>query len=238
MKPHRFVLAVMISAACSSSSESGTSSDASVDTNDGASDGSAEVATDSSVDAGSDLGGGGCGDVAFVGADGTAAPCDCEAGTICVQGVGIGGSYAFCTPIVDECHGTPTCDCMGNCVCEAAERVGCATVSDVGITCTTATSRRDRKRDIHYIDDGERADLAARALSVPLATYQYKTDAPDARHRLGFIIDDQPDPSFAVDDDRTHVDLYGYTSMLLATVQQQHDEIEALKKRVATLEAR
>jgi hypothetical protein len=236
MKPHRFVLVVMISAACSSSSESpGTVGDSAVDASDTHVD---EVATDSSGDAGTDTNGAGCGDVGFVGADGSAAACDCEAGTICVQGVAVAGSYAFCVPIAAGCSGTPTCECMGQCVCEHAESVGCATVNDVGITCQTATSRRDRKRDIHYVDDAERAELAARALATPLATYQYKTDAPDARHRLGFIIDDQPDPSFAVDDDRTHVDVYGYASLLLATVQEQHEEIEALKKRVAALERR
>jgi hypothetical protein len=52
------------------------------------------------------------------------------------------------------------------------------------------------------------------------------------------LIDDQPDPSPAVAADRTHVDEYGYTSMLLATVQQQAREIEELRRRVAALEHR
>ena len=236
MKPHRFVLFVLI-AACSSSSESpGTVGDTS--------DGSAEeVATDSGGDAGTEVydsatDAGGCTVVHAVPSDGSP-DCNCDDGSVCVFAPGApDGGYAFCAPMAAGCEGVPTCECMGYCACESITGEGCATVNDVGIQCVPWTSRRDRKRDIHYIDEEERAGLAARALSVPLATYQYKTDAPDARRRLGFIIEDQANPSFAVDDDRTHVDLYGYASMLLATVQQQHEEIEALKKRVATLEAR
>jgi hypothetical protein len=39
-----------------------------------------------------------------------------------------------------------------------------------------------------------------------------------------------------VNTDREHVDQYGYTSMLLATVQQQAKEIRALQERVEVLE--
>jgi hypothetical protein len=107
-----------------------------------------------------------------------------------------------------------------------------------GNPCDTFVSRREFKTAIRYVDAQERAALAAEALSIPIASYAYKTDPPDARRRLGFIIDDQPDPSFAVDGDRTHVDLYGYTSMLLATVQEQQRAIAELKQRVEMLEGK
>ena len=67
-----------------------------------------------------------------------------------------------------------------------------------------------------------------------LATYRYKEEPNEARAHLGFIIDDMPD-SFAVAADRRHADLYGYTSMLLATVQEQQERIEALEKQVNAL---
>jgi hypothetical protein len=124
---------------------------------------------------------------------------------------------------------------MGKCACGPWLYEGCHTNSD-SLECNGPISRRDRKRDIHDLDDAERARIADEAMSIPLASYAYKSDPAAARRRLGFIIDDQPDPSFAVDDDRTHVDLYGYTSMLLATIQQQHEEVEALERRVDALE--
>jgi len=168
------------------------------------------------------------------------AVCDCppcEAGTLCVVGpTGGGGTLAFCATVPPECDGTFTCDCMG-CLCGLDFLGGpCLTVNDVGMSCRGTTSRREKKREIRYVDDEEREVMAKQALAIPLASYAYKTDPPDARRRLGFLIDDQPDPSFAVDGDRTHVDLYGYTSMLLATVQQQQKEIAALERRVDALE--
>jgi hypothetical protein len=104
------------------------------------------------------------------------------------------------------------------------------------IRCAGPTSVRMAKREIRYVDDAERTRIEKETMSISLASYVYKTDPPDARRRLGFIIDDQPDPSFAVDGDRTHVDLYGYTSMLLATVQEQQREIHDLERRVEALE--
>ena len=117
---------------------------------------------------------------------------------------------------------------MAQCFCP--KWASCFTRSGVdALFCQTgAVSRRALKADISYVDDAERADLARQALQIPLATYRY-------RH-LGFIIDDQPATSPAVQQDRTHVDEYGYTSMLLATVQEQQRQLDALQKRLDTLE--
>jgi hypothetical protein len=43
----------------------------------------------------------------------------CPTGTACVVevGGGAGGGGEYCAPIPNECHGTPTCACMGSCVC-------------------------------------------------------------------------------------------------------------------------
>jgi len=43
----------------------------------------------------------------------------CPSGTVCVVEVGgvAGGGGEYCAPIPLECHGTPSCACMGTCVC-------------------------------------------------------------------------------------------------------------------------
>jgi hypothetical protein len=43
----------------------------------------------------------------------------CPSGTVCVAETGgvAGGGGEYCAPIPNECHGTPTCACMANCVC-------------------------------------------------------------------------------------------------------------------------
>jgi hypothetical protein len=108
-----------------------------------------------------------------------------------------------------------------------------------GLVCETPTqSRRSAKADIKYVDDRGVDALAAAALEMRLARYRYRDEPEDARRRLGFIIDDLPDPSPAVLQDREHVDLYGYTSLLLATVKHQEKEIRALEERLASLERR
>jgi hypothetical protein len=105
------------------------------------------------------------------------------------------------------------------------------------LVCETPTrSRRSTKTDIEYVHDRDVDDLAQMALEMRLARYRYKDEPEDARLRLGFLIDDQPDPSPAVLEDRAHVDLYGYTSLLLATVQHQEKEIRTLQERLASLE--
>jgi hypothetical protein len=125
---------------------------------------------------------------------------------------------------------------MGACLC-GTKYPYCGDRPNGIIDCNNGTiSRRSFKEDITYVEDTERAELARAALDTRLARYRYKTEPVDARRHLGFIIDDQPDPSPAVDGDRTHVDLYGYSSMLLAAVQEQSKEIRALRERVQTLE--
>jgi hypothetical protein len=105
------------------------------------------------------------------------------------------------------------------------------------LVCNNGTvSARAFKEDVSYLSDDERTALARQTLGIQLARYRYKNEPPMARRRLGFIIDDQPNPSPAVLDDRTHVDEYGYTSMLLATLQQQARELTELRRRVELLE--
>jgi hypothetical protein len=98
-------------------------------------------------------------------------------------------------------------------------------------------SSRAFKDDVRYVDDAELDQLHEEAIHIRLATYNYKPqfDDPTRRH-LGFIIEDDPQ-SPAVDRPYDRVDLYGYLSMAVATMQVQEKEIEALKKEVGDLRA-
>jgi hypothetical protein len=93
-------------------------------------------------------------------------------------------------------------------------------------------SRRSTKQDIHYVDDMERAQYQRELLEMKLAIWRYKHDP--AKKRLGIIIDDDED-SPAVDARRDQLDLYGYTSMVVAALQVQAREIDELKRQVAAL---
>lgn len=96
-------------------------------------------------------------------------------------------------------------------------------------------SRRSSKRDIRYLRPAELAAYRARLLELPLATWRYK-DAPQ-RERLGFILEDVPrgEGTVAVDEARGMVDLYGYTSLTVATVQHQARQIAELRRELRAL---
>lgn len=184
------------------------------------------------------------------GGDGSAGNCTppdvqcadpCPTGTVCLSRTGPGPqtTQLGCTPIPPTCNdGAATCDCMSKCFCQGGMGNTCTSDPNTkGLICVGGpVSRRAFKKDIGYVSHAQRDELADEALSIPLATYRYKVEADDHKKHLGFIIDDQPENSPAVQSDRTHVDEYGYTSMLLATVQKQQEEIDALNKRLAALE--
>jgi hypothetical protein len=93
-------------------------------------------------------------------------------------------------------------------------------------------SSKKFKRDIHYLGDDELRALAAQTLETRLTTYAYTSGDPSTH--LGFIIEDQPE-SPAVLRGQDRVDLYGYTSMAVATLKVQEDEIQALRREVEAL---
>jgi hypothetical protein len=93
-------------------------------------------------------------------------------------------------------------------------------------------SRREYKADIHYLNADELARYQQEVLEMKLATWRYKHEP--AKTRLGIIIDDN-ESSAAVDARRDMVDLYGYTSMVVAALQLQARQIEALQGEVKAL---
>jgi hypothetical protein len=93
-------------------------------------------------------------------------------------------------------------------------------------------STRRFKDGIHYLTDAELRSVANETLRTRVASYRYTVGAPD--ERLGFIIEDDP-LSPAVVHDKDHVDLYGYTTMAVATLQMQSREIDELRREVQML---
>ncbi|CAN5652620.1 hypothetical protein BH09MYX1_BH09MYX1_27540 [soil metagenome] len=98
-------------------------------------------------------------------------------------------------------------------------------------------STRAAKTDIRYLDPNDRAHVAAQARTLRLSTWHYKDPALAKRERLGIILEDAPDAPSA-DMDKRQVDLYSYTSMVLALAQDQDREIKDLRARIDELEKR
>jgi len=97
-------------------------------------------------------------------------------------------------------------------------------------------SRAAHKTDVRYLAAEDLRREYERVLGLPLATWRYRSDPRDRAPRLGFLIDDVPGAP-CVDASGERVDLYGYASMAIASVQAQAREIEALRSEVAALRA-
>lgn len=95
-------------------------------------------------------------------------------------------------------------------------------------------SRRDVKTDIRYLSASDADRISRQVQEIRLATYHYKGENPSNPKHLGFIIDDEPGPH-TVAADGSHVNLYGYTSLTVATLQVQARKIEQLEAELAAL---
>ncbi len=89
------------------------------------------------------------------------------------------------------------------------------------------------KDDIQYVSEGQLEQLHDETMRLKLATYNYKGEVADPNPlHLGFIIEDDP-TSLAVDRNHNRVDMYGYISMVVASMQVQQKEIALLRKELA-----
>lgn len=126
----------------------------------------------------------------------------------------------------------------------AAAGARCDLVDDCNVDLLCATddptlqgcpiSRARHKRDISYLDDAARARFAAQLRGLRLATYRYKAAGPGAPDQLGFLIDDVGE-GVLVNPSGETVNLYGYTSMAVATIQAQAAQLDALTRQVEEL---
>jgi hypothetical protein len=97
-------------------------------------------------------------------------------------------------------------------------------------------SSRRAKRNIDYLSEQQAEAIAQATLRTRLATYEYIDPALRGPRRLGFILEDPTTHPYARDPDVSVVDMYGYSSMLLATVQSQQRQIEELQRAVRALQ--
>ena len=90
------------------------------------------------------------------------------------------------------------------------------------------------KEDIQYLTPSEIDDVASRFYDVPLARWRY-VDEHDTH--VGVIVEDiDTNMQGVVTNDGKHIDLYDYASMIGATVQSQHLEIERLKETIRSVQ--
>lgn len=133
-----------------------------------------------------------------------------------------------CSTKGQTCGDPATTDCGEIQVCDDHDPKG-----GVG-GCPISTKKA--KQDIAYVDPAALQRLHDETMQMRLATYRYKgpfvdpTD-PNATH-LGFIVEDQPQ-SLSVDRGHDRVDLYGYMSMAVATMQVQEKKIAQLEREIA-----
>jgi hypothetical protein len=134
-----------------------------------------------------------------------------------VEGQGCASAGATCDP-VNDCNSLLICTDTD----PTQQTGGCP------------RSLRSAKRDIAPLDDTQRAALAESVRTMPLSTWRYHSDAPSRAPRLGFVID-EVGASPAVDPERGIVDLYGFTTMAVAALQAQAEELAALRREVESL---
>ena len=110
------------------------------------------------------------------------------------------------------------------------------------LVCTTQQffncpiSSAKAKDNIRYVTARDRNRMTQEILGLKLAEYSYKPGfAPNKNTHLGFIIEDLPPASPLVTDSRGQVNLYGYISAVVATVQNQERTIQELKNEIRGL---
>lgn len=169
--------------------------------------------------------------------------CVCSCGPLC--GPGSTGNWA-CLAVTPGCPATPanagtTCATSGlSCryQCGPGGARACAaglwTTADGG-PCPIST--RKAKHDIVYLGDAEADRVASDVQSMRLASWRYDAPLDDGRQHMGIVLEDQRPGSYAVDARSSMVDLYGYSSMLLAAVQSQKRQIDKQQGQIDALRA-
>jgi len=120
------------------------------------------------------------------------------------------------------------CDAMLAC----GAKLECA---DHNLTQMCPRSIRGAKQDIRYVTKEDLQHLADEVAKIRLTTYTYKDPSLGNDEHLGFIIDDNP-ASTAVYPNHQRVDLYGYTSMAVATLQVQQQQLKSQQQQMEELQ--
>ena len=130
---------------------------------------------------------------------------------------------AGCGPLGAQCDLGDGCNVRLLCALEDPKEPSCP------------ISQRSRKTDIRYLDPVERARLAEQVTGLRLAHWRYLDAADGAGERVGFIIEDRPADAAGVRDGR--VDLYGYTTMAMAALQEQERRLNEQQRQLDALRA-
>lgn len=151
---------------------------------------------------------------------------------------GYSGPFTDVPLCTSETEGAACADPAASCdpVTDCNTLLTCTTEDPKAQTGGCPISRRRHKTDIRYLDDQSRKAAANQLYETRLAEWRYRWDTPARRPHLGFLIDDQAQ-SPAVSEDGEHVDLYGYTSLTVAAVQEEHAARLVLEARVQQQEA-
>jgi hypothetical protein len=116
---------------------------------------------------------------------------------------------------------------------QAAEHLLCLPgFEDKG--CPSSTAKV--KKHIEYLTPAEVSEAAREIRDLPLVRYRYKSQGDGVTPTVGIIIEDVPGASF-VDHENQRVNLYSFVSATAAAYQAQAKELEALKARLAAVEA-
>jgi hypothetical protein len=122
-----------------------------------------------------------------------------------------------------------TCDFMSDCNAQMI----CANEDPKQVEGGCPISRMRFKQDIRYLDGSARSEYYRQLLELELATYRYR-ERSDRKLQLGVILEDNENGVW-IDAANDRVDLYGYTSLAIAGVQTQADELAALRSEVEQL---
>jgi hypothetical protein len=98
-------------------------------------------------------------------------------------------------------------------------------------------SKAEFKKDIEYLTTPERDRLAATVQGLKLAKWHYHNESGAQKPHLGFMIEAGVPPE-ALRRSLDQVDLYGYTTLAIAALQAQAEEITRLKAELEALKAR
>lgn len=148
---------------------------------------------------------------------------------VCFEGAAEG--VRACDPAAGEVEGQP-CGVPDD-RCDDGSGCGVKLECRISPPVTCPISSRSFKHDIAYLTESDEQRLADELRQIRLATYKYNNPADQAKSHLGFIIEDMPN-SPAVRSP-SMVDLYGYTSWVVAALQVQAKRTEALTKEMTKL---
>ncbi|MBI5126608.1 MAG: hypothetical protein HZA80_02500, partial [Candidatus Taylorbacteria bacterium] len=102
---------------------------------------------------------------------------------------------------------------------------------DIAATAFVNVSTRTSKKDIEYVSEADKESFLEKIRSVKIARYHYSAESSDAPQRLGLIAEEAPTEVLSVDG--KGVDVYKFSTFVLAGVQVQDERITQLEKELA-----